>query len=249
MATSLAIIGATSAIAQEVARIHASRGASLFVTARSPEKCAIIKADLLSRGARQVDTAVFDAQTDFASRDILREIAAVQPSCCAILIAHGVLSDNTLCAEDEHRAVSDFTINATSVIAVCTQAARWYESHTFPSTPCIAVISSVAGDRGRGSNYYYGAAKGAVTIFLQGLRNRLFKKGIHVVTIKPGFVDTPMTAHIPKNPLFASPQNVARAIVRAMERGTDVVYVPGFWRYVMLIIRLIPERVFKRLGL
>lgn len=249
MASSLAIIGATSAIAQEVARMHAARGASLFLTARSEEKCAILRADLESRGAARVDTSVYDAQTDFESRDIIREIASVQPECCTILIAHGVLSDNALCADDEHRAIRDFTLNATSVIAICTQAARWYASHAYPVKPCIAVISSVAGDRGRGSNHYYGAAKGAVTIFLQGLRNRLFKSGINVVTIKPGFVDTPMTAHVPKNVLFATPQRVARDIVRAMDKGSDVVYVPGFWRYVMLIIRLIPERIFKRLGL
>lgn len=249
MPSSIAIVGASSAIAQEVARIYASKGAALFITTRSEEKCAIIKADLLARGARQVDSAVYDAATDFISRDLLQEIAAKQPQCCTILIAHGVLSDNVACAASDHEAVHDFTLNATSVIALCTQASRIYSTGTFSEQPTIAVISSVAGDRGRGSNFYYGAAKGAVTIFLQGLRNSMFKKGVHVLTIKPGFVDTPMTAHVPKNPLFASPEKVGAAIARAIDRKVDVLYVPGFWRYIMLIVRHIPERIFKRLGL
>ncbi|MFM2134213.1 MAG: hypothetical protein RL156_1494 [Bacteroidota bacterium] len=249
MITSLAVIGASSAIAQEVARLYARSGAALVITARSAEKCEILKADLLARGAQAVDTLVYDAEKNVSGSSVMEEIARLQPRCCSILIAHGVLSDNDACAHDAGRTVHDFTLNATSVIALSAAAAAWYEQHSYSEKPCIAVISSVAGDRGRGSNYVYGAAKGAVSIFLQGLRNRLYAKGIHVLTIKPGFVDTPMTAHIAKNPLFASPQSVARSIVRAMERRADVVYTPGFWRYIMLVVRLIPERVFKRLGL
>ena len=114
----------------------------------------------------------------------------------------------------------------------------------------LAVISSVAGDRGRQSNYVYGAAKGMVSLFLQGLRNRLFASGVHVLTIKPGFVDTPMTAHIKKGgPLWASPEQVAKGIVWAIDRRRDVAYVPGFWRPIMAVIRALPESVFKRLHL
>ena len=113
----------------------------------------------------------------------------------------------------------------------------------------IAVISSVAGDRGRKSNYVYGTAKGAVSLFLQGLRGRLHPSGVRVVTIKPGFVDTPMTAGIKKNALFASPEAVARGVVSAIDRGRDVVYLPPFWRGVMLIVRAVPEPFFKRLNL
>lgn len=113
----------------------------------------------------------------------------------------------------------------------------------------IAVISSVAGDRGRQSNYVYGAAKAGLSAFASGLRNRLQKSGVSVVTIKPGFVDTPMTAHVKKGPLFATPEAVARGIVKAIDRRKDVVYVPGFWRPIMWLIRSIPERIFKRLSL
>jgi NAD(P)-dependent dehydrogenase (short-subunit alcohol dehydrogenase family) len=107
----------------------------------------------------------------------------------------------------------------------------------------------VAGDRGRGSNFAYGAAKGGLALFAQGLRNRWHAAGVHVLTVKPGFVDTPMTTHVPKNPLFASAPAVAAAIVRAADARRDVVYVPWFWRWIMTIVRAIPERMFKKMGL
>ena len=114
---------------------------------------------------------------------------------------------------------------------------------------CLAVISSVAGERGRQSNYIYGAAKGGLNLFLQGLRNRLTQAGVTVITIKPGFVDTPMTTAFPKNALFASAETVGAGVYRAIMKKKDIAYVPSFWRWIMLIIRLIPERVFKRLAL
>ena len=111
------------------------------------------------------------------------------------------------------------------------------------------VISSVAGDRGRQSNYVYGASKGALSVFLQGLRNRLARSGVAVVTVKPGFVDTPMTAAVKKNKLFATPEQVARGLLRAADAGRDEVYLPGFWSPIMFAIRSIPERFFKRMKL
>jgi short-subunit dehydrogenase len=113
----------------------------------------------------------------------------------------------------------------------------------------LAAISSVAGDRGRQSNYVYGTAKAAVNAYLQGLRNRLYSKGVHVLTIKPGFVDTPMTAHLKQGPLFASVDQVARDIVKAIEKKKCIIYTPWFWRWIMLVIRLIPESLFRRLKL
>jgi short-subunit dehydrogenase len=130
------------------------------------------------------------------------------------------------------------------VISLLTLLANYFEHQ---KRGCIAVISSVAGDRGRQSNYVYGAAKGAVTIFLQGLRNRLASKGVAVVTIKPGMVDTPMTAHMRKSRLFASAETVGQGIYQAMVKRRDVVYMPGYWRYIMWIIKSIPESRFKNL--
>ena len=248
MHSSIAIIGASSAIAYEVAVTYAGQGASLFITARGDDKCVILRDDLLARGARRVHACSYDAEREFEQRDITQEIASLMPECSLILVAYGVLSDTEACSHDVARTVREFTLNATSVIAVCTQAGMFFERQTTRThVPCIAAISSVAGDRGRGSNYVYGAAKGAVTLFLQGMRNRLFSKGIHVVTIKPGFVATPMTAHLPHNPLFASPRSVAASIVKAIESRKDVVYTPGYWRYILMIVRAIPERIFKRL--
>ncbi|HNY48611.1 MAG TPA: SDR family NAD(P)-dependent oxidoreductase, partial [Casimicrobium sp.] len=112
----------------------------------------------------------------------------------------------------------------------------------------VAVISSVAGDRGRGSNHAYGAAKAGLTAFCSGLRARMHARGVHIVTIKPGFIDSPMTAHIAKKgALWASPEAVAKGIVNAIDKKRDVVYLPSFWRVIMLIIAHVPEAIFKRL--
>ena len=111
------------------------------------------------------------------------------------------------------------------------------------------MISSVAGDRGRQSNYVYGSAKALVSAFMSGLRQRLHRSGVAVITIKPGFVDTPMTAAFQKGALWAKPDQIARGIVKALDRGRDVVYLPAFWRPIMLIVRSVPETIFKRLAL
>jgi len=156
------------------------------------------------------------------------------------------LPDQRECERSVAKTLEAFQTNAISTIALLTEIANRFEAR---GRGVIAVISSVAGDRGRQSNYVYGAAKGAVNIFTQGLRNRLAKKGVAVVTIKPGFVDTPMTAHLPKNALFASPEYVGARIFKAIERREDVVYVPWFWFFIMTLIRHVPERIFKRLNL
>ena len=163
------------------------------------------------------------------------------------LIAHGTLPDQALCERDPQQAVREFTTNGLSVIALLTDLANRMEAQR---SGCIAVISSVAGDRGRPSNYLYGSAKSAVSVFCSGLRARLFKSGVHVLTIKPGFVDTPMTQglKLPKL-LLATPDRVARDIVRAIDKRKDTLYTPWFWRYIMRVICSVPERLFKRLSL
>jgi short-subunit dehydrogenase len=141
----------------------------------------------------------------------------------------------------------EFDINAVSTLALLTLLANRLEAQKHGT---LAVISSVAGDRGRQSNYVYGAAKAAVTTFLGGLRQRLVKSGVAVLTIKPGFVDTPMTATIAnKGALWAQPDRVAVGIVQAIDRRRNIVYLPWFWRWIMLVIRHIPEALFKHLKL
>ena len=240
------VIGATSAIAEAAARQWAMRGDALFLVGRKRQKLDDIAADLKVRGAGQAGTFVMDA-TDVAAHAAMLEAAVAELGGLDVaLIAHGTLPDQKACEASVDLSLREIDNNALSVIALCTRLANHFEAQGRGS---IAVISSVAGDRGRQSNYVYGAAKGMVTRFLQGLRNRLAKKGVQVLTIKPGFVDTPMTAAFPKGALWAQPADVARGILAAVDRGRDEVYLPGFWRLIMLVIRHIPEAIFKKLSL
>lgn len=243
---SLLIVGATSAIAQEAARCFARKGVTLVLAARSKEKTDAIANDLLVHGAARVETMLFDALDSASYQNIISDAAARVGALDAVLIAHGSLPDNEACTQSIENTLREYTINATSVVALCTAAAQYFEQR---KSGCIAVISSVAGDRGRQSNYVYGSAKAAVSTFLQGLRNRLAHRGVHVLTIKPGFVDTPMTAQVPKNALFASAKDVGKGIFEAMLKDKDVVYLPFFWRYIMAVVKMIPEFMFKKLHL
>jgi short-subunit dehydrogenase len=241
----LLIIGATSAIASETARRFAGPGTQLCLAARNAARLEVVAADLRVRGAT-VTIVPFDAD-DLASHGRLIEAARAHLGTIdAVLIAHGVLPEQTADEIRPDAVLASFATNATSVISLLTLLASVFEAQR---GGCIAVITSVAGDRGRRSNYIYGAAKGAVALFLQGLRGRLRAAGVSVVTIKPGFVDTPMTASMPKNALYASAATVGAGIHRAMLAGKDVVYVPWYWRSIMLVIKAIPERIFKRLSI
>ena len=240
------IIGATSAIAEAAARQWAMQGAALFLVGRKPERLQAIAADLQVRGATLAATHVMEA-TDLAAHEPM--LATAQEALGGIdiaLIAHGTLPDQKACEASVEMTLQEIDTNGLSVIALATRLANLLEAQ---GSGTIAVISSVAGDRGRQSNYVYGAAKGMVTRFLQGLRNRLAKKGVQVLTIKPGFVDTPMTVAFRKGPLWAQPEAVARGILAAIEGGKNEVYLPGFWRLIMWIIRHIPEPIFKKLSL
>ena len=224
------IIGATSAIAEAAARLWAPRGAAFYLVGRNAERLVSIADDLKVRGAARVETQVMDACERSQHEAML---TAADNFLCGIdvaLIAHGSLPDQRAC-----ELSVDLTLIANRL--------AWQEKGT------LAVISSVAGDRGRQSNYVYGAAKGMVSLFLQGLRNRMFKHGVQVLTVKPGFVDTPMTSGFDKGPLWASADQVARGIVRAIDTRRDVVYLPGFWWPIMWIIRHLPESYFKKLKL
>ncbi|MBP1150393.1 SDR family oxidoreductase [Methylocaldum sp. RMAD-M] len=243
------IFGATSAIAQEVARQLVARGSSVYCIGRNPEKLEVLLNDLRVRAnaSQIIEGQSADLENTDCHEALL--ISAVQAlgTLDAILIAHGSLSDQTRCQASASLTIKEIHTNALSAISLLTLAANVMESQ---QRGVIAAISSVAGDRGRQSNYVYGAAKGMLSLFLQGLRNRLTKKGVAVVTVKPGFVDTPMTAAFDKSGLlWTKPDIVARGIVRAMERGDREVYLPEYWRWIMLVIRHIPECIFVRMSL
>ena len=163
-----------------------------------------------------------------------------------VIIAHGTLPDNEEIRKSQEKSIKEFNINCVSVISLCTIAANYFEKQ---KNGTIAVISSVAGERGRQSNYIYGSAKAGVSAYLQGLRNRMFEFGVSVVTIKPGMVRTPMTSNLPDSPLFAKAEKVGKEIYDGIRKRKDVVYTPAYWKLLMTIIKLIPEGIFKKLKL
>ena len=240
------ILGATSAIAEAVARIYASRSAKLYLVARNSNRLGLNARDLEIRGAGAIDSMVLDLRDYSRHAELLSAAQEHLDGIDVVLVAYGVLPDQAACEADAQAMRDVFETNALSVMSLLTEASKMLEAQ---GRGTLAVISSVAGDRGRRSNYVYGASKAALEAFLQGLRNRLYSKGVHVLTIKPGFVDTPMTAAFDKGPLWASPATVANGIVRSIDRRRDVVYLPWFWRLIMFGVRALPERLFKRLSL
>ncbi|MEL7044812.1 MAG: SDR family oxidoreductase [Pseudomonadota bacterium] len=240
------IVGATSAIAIAIAKLYARRGDTLYLVARDAERLEQTAEDLRARGAAEIHTATADALDTAGQQKCVEQAVDTLGELDLVLLAYGTLPDQEECQGSIEASRIEFETYALSAIILLTQVADIFERQ---GKGTIAVITSVAGDRGRQSNYVYGAAKGAVSLFLQGLRNRLHASGVTVATIKPGFVDTPMTAQFEKGPLWASPDTVANTVVRGLDRKANVIYAPGFWRYIMLVIRLVPESIFKRLKL
>lgn len=235
------ILGATSDIAAEVARIYASRGARLYLIARNPEALAQLSAEL---GSAVVSSDAVDF-TDYA-----RASAAVERALTALgtldvaLLSQGYLGDQLESERNFEEARRQIEVNLLSAVAQLIPLAQHVEKN---GRGTLAVITSVAGERGRPRNYTYGAAKGGLNLYLQGLRSRLWGKA-HVVTIKLGPVDTKMTTHHKKNAVFATIPGAARGIVRAIDRRAREVYVPGFWFFIMAVVRNMPEAIFQKLS-
>ena len=241
------IIGATSAIATACARIWAVQGASLFLVARDAEKLELLAGDLTVRGAAKVHIFQMDANETPAHSAMFDAAVQALGQIDIVLIAHGTLPDQRACEADASVALREFATNGLSVIALLTVLANKFERQRGGT---IGVITSVAGDRGRPSNYLYGSAKAAVSVFCEGLRARLFKAGVSLTDIRPGFVATPMTRGLPlPGLLVVQPEVVAKRIVTGIERQVDVLYAPAFWSLIMLIIRNIPSTVFKKMKL
>lgn len=241
------VLGATSAIARAAAAELARDGHALVLAARDAEEARAIAADLAVRfGVRaravHLDALAFDTHAAFVAEVVRAEGEALEGA----LLAVGYLGDQERAKTDFDEARRVLDVNFTACVSLLTPLAAHFEGR---QGGFLCVVSSVAGDRGRQSNYVYGAAKGGLSIFLQGLRNRLHRAGVRVITVNPGFVDSRMTFGKPGTFLVAPPERVARGIRRALHDGADVVYVPGFWRPVMLAIRSIPEAIFKRMKL
>lgn len=238
------IVGATSAVAQAVSRLYAKEHASFFLIARNAARLESVAKDLRVLGAKSVETNVCDLN------DLSKHAALVAQAKQALgqidlcLVAHGYLGDQKKSESNFQNAKLVIDTNFTSPASLLTELAIELEAQR---SGTIAALSSPAGDRGRYSNYVYGSAKGALTIFLSGLRARLSHHGVQVVTIKLGFVDSPMTADFKKGPLWITPDKLAPKIVRAIDSKRDVTYLPWFWALIMLVFKLMPERIFKRM--
>ena len=232
----IVILGAGSAIARATARLWAARGARLVLVGRDQDRLNAVAADLVALDCASADAGVELAKMveTLGGRDIL-------------LLAYGVLGDQTELERDPSAAATLIQTNFTSAAAWCLAAAAIFEKQR---AGALLVIGSVAGDRGRRSNFIYGATKGGLARVVEGIAHRLAPFGARAVLIKPGFVDTPMTASITKKGLlWATPEQVAEAIEAAAERGGPVVYAPKFWLPIMLIIRHMPTFVFNKLNL
>lgn len=243
MSDKILILGATSAIARGTAAAFAARGDSLYLASRDLEELKRLAADLKVRYGVTVYYGLFDASATATHPAFFQAVLKEMQELNGMVLAFGLLGDQQAArefSEAEKIILSNFT-GAVSILGIC---ANYLEPL---KRGFIIGISSVAGDRGRQSNYVYGSAKGALSLYLQGLRNRLFASGVRVVTIKPGFVDTAMTFGLPGLFLVASPQDIGKKIVRTLGKSTDIVYLPGFWRYIMLIIKHVPEVIFKRM--
>ena len=247
MAENHVVVGATSGIAGAICKELARQGANLILLGRNTDELEKVAADLRIRYEVDVHVLEFQATEFQLHADIARNCSDLADGdLTAVYICHGNLIDQQDSQASCDLMLSSLEINMTSFVTICEPFAEIFERQGYGR---LIGISSVAGDRGRQSNYIYGAAKAGVTAYLSGLRNRLFHKGVHVMTVKPGFVATKMTAGLlePKSPMVASPEKVARDVVRASKRRKNILYTPRRWCLIMAIIRSIPEFIFKRL--
>lgn len=246
--STIAIFGATSDIAASVARHYAEAKWFLILVGRDEPALAALKADLLVRGAPEVAIQI----ADFVSLSGLPTVADTAfitfGGLDVALLAYGTLPDQAACEADATLAAAALVANFTSPVLLLGELARRFMAQAAAGRiGTLAAISSVAGDRGRMSNHIYGAAKGGLQRYLQGLRHRLHAAGIAVLDIRPGFVSTKMTAHVNQGgPLWATPDKVAADIVKAIAARRAVLYTPWFWQGVMLVIRAVPSAIFHR---
>jgi short-subunit dehydrogenase len=242
---SVLILGATSAIASALAREFAAHKFDLVLGGRDREELSALASDLSLRYGVRAEILPFDALDTQTHASTLRSfLSGAGNALEGVVVCVGYLGDQAKGQSDWEEARLILETNFTGCVSALNILADYFEARR---AGFICAISSVAGDRGRQSNYLYGAAKGGLSTFLQGLRNRLFPAHVKVITVKPGFVDTRMTYGRSGLLLVASPERVAKGIYRAIGKGKDVVYLPWFWRFIMVVVRSIPEAIFKRL--
>lgn len=244
-AKTIAVLGATSAIARAAAIEFGNRGYNVLLAARDQEENEIIANDISLRCGVEAHALPFDA-LDFDGHQRFFDacIEAAGDSLDGVLLGFGYMDEQAEAQEDFDSARRTIDVNYTAAVSLLEIFAKYFEQHR---RGFIAAVSSVAGDRGRQSNYTYGSSKAALTTYLAGLRNRLYHAGVPVTTIKPGFVDTKMTFGRPGLFLVASPEKAGAGIYKAIAKRKNTVYVPFFWRFIMLIIQHVPEWQFKKM--
>jgi short-subunit dehydrogenase len=240
------VLGGASAIAEAFCRLLAPGGASFFLTGRDVRQLEAVAADLRVRGAGPVHVLADDLNNVNEHNHILDSAWQALAGIDTALLAYGILGD-------QQKAETDFAeaqrVLYTNFISAASWILRIAERFAAQGSGKLAVIGSVAGDRGRKSNFVYGTSKGAISLLMEGLRHRHYGSGLCLLTVKPGMVATPMTAHMPRTPLFATPEAVAKEIVAGLEKNRSTIYAPGFWRIIMGIIRHLPEFIFNRSNL
>lgn len=243
--SSILLLGATSSLARELSFRFAENGATLHLVARNADRLNRLAQDISVRYSVPVSWSTFDAEKDDAA-DVFSEASRWLGSCNGVVACQGSMPEAGPKKQENSELERLLRVNFSSIAIVLLDAARAFE---LSGKGFIGVVSSVAGDRGRRNNYGYGSAKAGLNAYLEGLRSRLTPPGIQVLTIKAGFMDTHMTYGKSGIFLAANPAAVASKIIRAIEKNKSVIYVPWFWRWIMLVIRLIPEFVFKRLSI
>jgi decaprenylphospho-beta-D-erythro-pentofuranosid-2-ulose 2-reductase len=240
------IIGATSSIARALAYQMVEQGATLHLAARDGFELERVAKDIAVRYQTPISWSEFEALNYDSHADFFQKAIDHLGHLDGVVVSLGELGDQQKAQVDFDHAHRIIDSNYTGVVSILNYIANYLEQQ---GQGFIVGISSVAGDRGRQSNYVYGSAKGALSLFLQGLRNRLAKSGVHVLTVKPGFVDTKMTFGKPGMFLVASPEQVANGVMKALDKQKNIVYLPWFWFWIMQIIRSIPEPLFKKMKL
>ena len=239
------ILGATSAIARALARAVSDRGDAVLLAGRDMEDLDALASDCALRGARLAEAVRFDAR-DTGGFGAVVERAAREDGVLNAAVFVGSMPDQAEIDADPSLIDGTVTDSFTGPARFLQMLAPEIEAR---GAGTVVGVGSVAGDRGRVGNYVYGAAKAGFHTYLSGLRNRLTRAGGHVVTVKPGFVDTAMTWGLPGMFLVAPPEKVAADILKAVKKQRNVIYTPFFWRYIMLIIRSIPEPIFKKMSI
>ncbi|MGD9900440.1 MAG: SDR family NAD(P)-dependent oxidoreductase [Calditrichaceae bacterium] len=240
------IFGATSGIGIAIGAELAKVNKELILVARDKDELKRVSGDLNVRYANINHSYCLDLFDSDRLQTSIKQIIDNHDSVDELYFLMGYMGEAAKARDDWDEREQILLSCYTNAVHVLSEFAEYFEKQRNGN---MTIVSSVAGDRGRQSNYIYGSAKAGLTAFAGGLRNRLYKHNVHVVTVKPGFVDTAMTYGLPGIFLAASPETVAKIMIKAVRRKKNVLYVPGFWRYIMMIIKLIPERLFKRLAL